>query len=296
MKQKLFTFFILLFISHFAFGQNDSISFEDKFRLSSRDCAHSHICCQTDCPCCPNYGKTILNLKASSDSLSNFAFGQDSLVVAKDSFINIISTLNGKYPEPKSSIPPIYKNTYVLSKEEKDSIWNAIFSEDKTQDLFQHFQVSKNERIYLIENQINLFAVLNSNSVNSKTKTELLLGKFEYDQKHPTENKYIQTFGTCGLGRPEIIEISSKEKAVTDYLNNYNNGIDYDSKVNLLALEGIMLLGVDYKKEKYVQAVDIIKKEKFRFKKLRNKNIVGAEVNTYQPITEKDLIIIYYEK
>lgn len=296
MKQKLFTFFILLFISHFAFGQNDSISFEDKFRLSSRDCAHSHICCQTDCPCCPNYGKTILNLKASSDSLSNFAFGQDSLVVAKDSFINIISTLNGKYPEPKSSIPPIYKNTYVLSKEEKDSIWNAIFSEDKTQDLFQHFQVSKNERIYLIENQINLFAVLNSNSVNSKTKTELLLGKFEYDQKHPTENKYIQTFGTCGLGRPEIIEISSKEKAVTDYLNNYNNGIDYDSKVNLLALVGIMLLGVDYKKEKYVQAVDIIKKEKFRFKKLRNKNIVGAEVNTYQPITEKDLIIIYYEK
>lgn len=296
MKQKLFTFFILLFISHFAFGQNDSISFEDKFRLSSRDCAHSHICCQTDCPCCPNYGKTILNLKASSDSLSNFAFGQDSLVVAKDSFINIISTLNGKYPEPKSSIPPIYKNTYVLSKEEKDSIWNAIFSEDKTQDLFQHFQVSKNERIYLIENQINLFAVLNSNSVNSKTKTELLLGKFEYDQKHPTENKYIQTFGTCGLGRPEIIEISSKEKAVTDYLNNYNNGIDYDSKVNLLELVGIMLLGVDYKKEKYVQAVDIIKKEKFRFKKLRNKNIVGAEVNTYQPITEKDLIIIYYEK
>lgn len=294
MKTKLLTF--LMLFSGVVFAQNDSLSFEDRLRLSSRDCAHSHICCQVNCACCPNFGKTILNLKNPSDSLSHFPFGQDSLVVAKDSFVNIISTLNGKYPEPESSIPPIHKNTYVLSKQEKDSIWNAIFSEDKTQDLFQRFQASKDIRIYLIENQINLFAVLNSNSVNSKTKTELLLGKFEYDQKHPTENKYIQTFGTCGLGRPEIIEISSKEKAVTDYLNNYNNGIDYDSKVNLLALEGIMLLGVDYKKEKYVQAVDIIKKEKFRFKKLRNKNIIGAEVNTYQPITEKDLLIIYYEK
>lgn len=229
-------------------------------------------------------------------SLSHFAFGQDSLVVAKDSFINIISTLNGKYPEPKSSIPPIYKNTYVLNKQEKDSIWNTIFSENKTQDLFQNFQTSKDEKIYLVENQINLFAVLNSNSVNSKTKTELLLGKFKYDQKYSTENKYIQTYGTCGLGRPEIIEISCKEKAITSYLNNYNNKIDYDSKINLLALEGIMLIEVDYKKEKPVQAVDILKKEKFKFKKLRNKSIVGAEVNSYHPITAKDLLIIYYEK
>lgn len=229
--------------------------------------------------------------------LSHFAFGQDSLVVEKKSFANIISTLNGKYPEHKtSSLPPIYKNTYVLNKQEKDSIWNAIFSENKTQDLFQNFQTSKDEKIYLVENQINLFAVLNSNSVNSKNKTELLLGKFEYDQKYSNENRYIQTFGTCGLGRPEIIEISSKENAITSYLNNYNNEIDYDSKINLLALEGIMLIGVDYKKEQPIQAVDIFKKEKFKFKKLRNKSIVGAEVNSYHPITEKDLLIIYYEK
>lgn len=276
---------ILILITNFAFGQVDSLSFEERLLLRTRDCAHSHICCQTDCPCCPNYGK-----------IDSFAFGQDSLMVAKDS-VNIFSVLNGKYPEHKTpSLPPIHKNTYVLDKQEKDSIWNAIFSEDKTQDLLQHFQASKDERIYLIENQINLFAVLNSNSVNSKLKTELLLGKFEYDQKHPTENKYIQTFGTCGLGRPEIIEISSKEKAITSYLNNYNNRIDYDSKVNLLALEGIMLIEVDYKKEKPVQAVDIIKKEQFKIKKLRNKSIVGAEINTYHPITEKDLLIIYYEK
>lgn len=228
-------------------------------------------------------------------SLSHFAFGQDSLVIAKDS-INIFSVLNGKYPEPKSSVPPIYKNTYTLNKQEKDSIWNTIFSENKTQHLFKLFQKSKDEKIYLIENQINLFAVLNSNTVNSKLKTELLLGKLEYDQKHPTENKYPQTFGTCGLGRPEIIEISFKENAIATYLNNYNNRIDYDSKVNLFALEGIMLIEVDYNKEQPIQAIDIIKKNKFKLKKLRNKSIVGAEVNSYQPIIEKELLIIYYEK
>lgn len=230
-------------------------------------------------------------------SLSHFAFGQDSLVVEKKSLVNIISTLKaGSYTLPQSSIPPIYKNTYVLNKQKKDSIWNAVFSEDKTQDLFQSFQTAKNEKIYLIENQINLFAVLNSNFVNSKTKTELLLGKFKYDQKYSSQNNYIQTFGTCALGRPEIIEISSKEKAITDYLNTHHKSIDYESKVNLFALKGVMLIEVDYKKEQSVQAIDIIKKNKFRLKKFRNKSIVGAEVNSYHPITEKDLLIIYYEK
>src|SRR5690606_17071933 len=162
--------------------------------------------------------KTKLNIFLLLVFLSQFVFGQDTIVVVKDTIITFF--LNGKYPEPKSSVPPIYKNTYTLNKQEKDSIWNAVFSENKTQDLFKLFQKSKDEKIYLIENQINLFAVLNSNAVNSKTKTELLLGKLEYDQKHTTENKYLQTYGTCGFGgRPEIIEISSKEKAITSYLD-----------------------------------------------------------------------------
>lgn len=57
MKTKLYTLVLLLFLSHFAFGQSNSLNFEDKIRLRSSDCAHSHICCQVKCPCCPNYGK-----------------------------------------------------------------------------------------------------------------------------------------------------------------------------------------------------------------------------------------------
>lgn len=63
MKIKLFTFLFLLSLSHFALGQNDSLSFGDKLRLSSRDCTHSHICCQTDCPCCPNFPLDSLQIK-----------------------------------------------------------------------------------------------------------------------------------------------------------------------------------------------------------------------------------------
>lgn len=63
MKTKTFilTFFILF--SHIAFGQSDSLSFEYKIRLPYRDCAHSHICCQTTCPCCPNFPLDSLQIK-----------------------------------------------------------------------------------------------------------------------------------------------------------------------------------------------------------------------------------------
>lgn len=69
MKIKLCTFLLLLSLSHFAFGQIDSLSFEEKVSLSSRDCAHSHICCQVKCPCCPNYGKIDFGPNIPLDNL-----------------------------------------------------------------------------------------------------------------------------------------------------------------------------------------------------------------------------------
>lgn len=240
--------------------------------------------------------KTKLYLFFSLLFLSHFVFGQDSLLVAKNSLVNVISTLNGKDPQLESSYPPLYINTYVLSKKEKDSIWNTILNENKTQHLFKNFQTSKDEKIYLIKNQINLFAILNSNTVNSQTKTELLIGKFKYDQKYSTENKYIQTYGTCVLGRLKIIQISSKEKATIAFLNIYMNSIDYDNKINLFAQERIILIGVDLKKDEPVQAIEMLKKDKFNLKKLRNKLIVGAEVNSYKASTGNDLLVIYYKK
>ncbi|MCU7617064.1 hypothetical protein NZ698_07630 [Chryseobacterium sp. PBS4-4] len=218
-------------------------------------------------------------------------------MVAKNSLVNVISSLNGKGSQPESSFSPsLYINTYVLSKKEKDSIWNTIFSENKTQHLFKNFQTSKDEKIYLIKNQINLFAILNSNSVNSQSKTELLIGKFKYDQKYSTENKDIQTYGTYGLRRHKIINISSKEKASIDFLNIYMNSIDSDNKINLFTQERIILIGVDDKKEEPVQAIEIFKKDKFNLKKLRNKLIVGAEVNSYKATIGNDLLLIYYKK
>lgn len=60
---------ISILITNFAFGQIDSLSFEEKVQFSSRDCAHSHICCQVKCPCCPNYGKIDFGPNIPLDSL-----------------------------------------------------------------------------------------------------------------------------------------------------------------------------------------------------------------------------------
>lgn len=60
---------ISILITNFAFGQIDSLSFEEKVRFSSKDCAHSHICCQVKCPCCPNYGKIYFRPNIPLDSL-----------------------------------------------------------------------------------------------------------------------------------------------------------------------------------------------------------------------------------
>lgn len=230
-KLCILTFFILL--SGVAFAQNDSLSFEDKLRLSSRDCAHSHICCLVNCACCPNYGKTILNLKNPSDSLSHIAFGQDSLLLVKDSLVNIISTLNGKYPEHTSTVPPIYKNNYVLNEQEKDSVLNAVYTSEKTQQLLYRYgalktmnviQRVKNEEIFSPENHIRLVSILSLATTPSETKKELLIAKIEYDHKRTTKDVVHHFCGTSSISRSaEIIEIHSKEAAITTFIESMND-------------------------------------------------------------------------
>ncbi len=79
-------------------------------------------------------------------SLSHFAFGQDSLVKAKGN-ANLIATLGGNYTvQNTSSLPPIYKNTYVLSQHEKDSFGVLFFPKIKRRiycALFRHPKMIK---------------------------------------------------------------------------------------------------------------------------------------------------------
>jgi len=232
MKTKTFILTFYILFSHIAFGQSDSLSFEDKIRLTYRDCAHSHICCQVICPCCPNAEKIILNLKAPSDSLSHIAFGQDTLVVAKDT-ANIFSVLNGKYPEHKATVPPIYKNNYILNEQEKDSILNAVYASENTQKLLYRYgelktlnviQRVKNEEIFLYENHIHLVSILSSSTTPWETKQELLIGKIEYDLIRTTKDVTHHFCGTSSTSSSaKIIEIHSKDKAITTFIESIND-------------------------------------------------------------------------
>lgn len=78
------------------FGQNDSLSFEEKVHLPYRDCAHSHICCQVKCPCCPNYGKIDSGPNIPLDS-SQIEFAQKVYSLERTYLkenINPIETIN----------------------------------------------------------------------------------------------------------------------------------------------------------------------------------------------------------
>ena len=161
-------------------------------------------------------------------SLSHFAFGQDSLVVAKDSLANIISTLNGKYPEHKPSVPPIYKNNYVLNEKEKDSVLNTVYISEKTQNLLYRYgeikvlnayRRIKNEEIFLPENQICLVSILSAAATPPETKKELLIGKIEYDHKRTTNDVAYHSISRSA----EIIEIHSKEAAITTFIESVND-------------------------------------------------------------------------
>lgn len=90
MKMKTLLFLLTIFIQIKTFGQQDSIS-EKKLP----DCAHSHNCCQVDCPCCPNFGKI--------DFHPNFPSVQDNplySLIGKEIFgheaIDFISTLGSQ--------------------------------------------------------------------------------------------------------------------------------------------------------------------------------------------------------
>lgn len=80
---KLYIQVLLLSLSHFAFGQSDSLSFENKIKFRDRGCAHSHICCQVKCPCCPNYGNIDFGRNIPLDSLQ-IKFAQEVYTLEKN--------------------------------------------------------------------------------------------------------------------------------------------------------------------------------------------------------------------
>lgn len=221
--------------------------------------------------------------------ISHFAFGQDSTFVTTDKN-HIFLKLSGIQPgvNSQNTITKI-KNTYVLNQSEKDSIWQQIYMENSMQSFLKNFRKSKSNELYQPQNLLQLMALLNNNSVDYKTKRNLFIGKIEFDKKRANvdENPY-QTFGRCGLDqRPQIEEITSKKKAIDDYINFYK-----DQKTNFFQLPSLTYIGVNYKKTQPIVAVYFLKREQTTYKKT-------IKHMRYLNIKHVDLInglMVYYDE
>lgn len=111
-------------VSNFVFGQSDSLSFENQLHVPARDCAHSHICCDVGCFCCP-HGLLQLSKKLkvnnSPDSLY-VAFKQNPVDSSMIKFAQKVYSLERKYMKGKiypADTINIENKQYILKFVEK---------------------------------------------------------------------------------------------------------------------------------------------------------------------------------
>lgn len=227
-------------------------------------------------------------------SLPNFAFGQEQDTIIR----NILSNLN---PLTIHKIPPpqkILHNTYELNRQEKDSIWLSIVEEDKTKKLLNNWKYSQSIAIFHSENLLYLMAALNSNTVDRRTKQNLIIGKIEYDKtqvKDKEDPYYIWPRGGF-LEGSGIENYSSKNDAVQNYIQVHSK-----ADTNLFLIPGTIFVGGDLKNEKWWVRID--KKDEITLKKTLNfiRKIEIRNVELLVPLPEAIFggnpgLTIYYLK
>ena len=257
--------------------------------------------------------KTKLPIFLFLISLSHFAFGQDSPVVTKDS-LKLTSFLNGNYAQPKPSLP----QTHILSKQEKDSIYNSCYLLERTQQLLREYEKGTNKDIFLAENHFNFLSVLNSNLVHYKKKRNLLIDRIKNDEKNiKTKNKFILThsdrISTSNINR-QPVSINQSVDLKDETLNQFMKKVNTKEYIDF-SYASFLFVEVDYSKEQPIQNLQIPSYKKIEnqyqlpslnktIRKLKNTRIAEIEYfpNTIafplgHATTELiGLIIIYYEK
>lgn len=247
--------------------------------------------------------------------VTNFTFGQDS--------ISNINYSNLK----KGDIQPdtIYtrENKYVLSKSERDSIFNSVYKQEKTQRLLKKYETERNKDIFLIVNHFNFISILNSTLVNYKKKRNLLIERIKHDKqtivtkkrniKTYTDRISLSNYNSSNKKQPVKIEqpYYSKEEALARFMNKVKN-IEYID----FSYSHFLFIEVDYSKEKPIQSVEFPSYSSLyggQFKFTQTKEIIRrikklhiTEIDympnyvTFSPMhatTEFiDQIVIYYEK
>lgn len=251
-------------------------------------------------------------------SLSHFAFGQDSLFIEKNSIKTSDLVITGV----QSDTIYIRTNKYILNKSEKDSIFNSVYLQEKTQQLLNSYETKNNKDIFLTENHFNFLSILNSNLVHYKKKRNLVIDRIKHDEQTIlTKNRNVKTycdrispskFNSPNNKQPIRIEqpYYSKEETLTQFMNKIKikEYIDFSYSY-------FLFIEVDYSKKEPIQSVDLSSSDLYgkqsqftptqtiirKIKKLRISEIDYlpnyVTLSPMHAITELiDLIVIYYEK
>lgn len=125
-------------------------------------------------------------------SLSHIAFGQDTINannLVKGLEINSISGNPGAVD--KNLVLVRKHNDYVLTQQEKDSVWNFIYTNTITQNLLKEDPEIKSKKWYLPEHTQNLLAVLNVGTLGYKKRSEVIVKRIYADK----ERELVMMYG-----------------------------------------------------------------------------------------------------
>lgn len=225
--------------------------------------------------------------------LSGVALAQDTLKVKNHIEGVVLPPMTGEPGKVNKDLVLVRKhNTYVLSQQEKDSVWNSIYTNAITQNLLKDDPQINSEKWYLPEHTQNLLAVLNVGTLTYREKSEALIKKIYADKE--------REFVIYGGGRLpysfKIDTVHSKELALQNFLNRQLN-----PDVNFCkSVDGIISLRVDFTLNQPIIRADIYKYNSSSLKKIvriiKRTKIERIDLSGGIENRPPNTLILYYKK
>lgn len=238
--------------------------------------------------------KPKLSILISLILLSGTAFGQDTIDVNKLVKGLEIHSISGNPGTVDKDLVLVRKqNTYVLSQQDKDSVWNSIYNNAVTQNLLKDDPAIVKDNWYLPEHTQNLLAVLNVGTLRYNEKSEVLIKRIFADK----ERELVMVYGG---GRSsynvKTDTIHSKEHALQSFLNRQlNPDVNFSKYVN-----GIISYEVDFTLNQPIIRANVYKYNSSSLKKIvriiRRTRIERIDLSGGSENQPPNTLIIYYNK
>lgn len=226
-------------------------------------------------------------------SLSHFAFGQDTINANNHVKGLEIHSISGNPGTVDKNLVLVRKqNTYVLSQQEKDSVWKSIYNNTITQNLLKDDPKIVKDKWYLPEHTQNLLAVLNLGTLSYKEKSEVFIKRIYADKERELVMVYGGGRSPCNV---KTDTIHSKELALQSFLNRQlNPDVNFSKYVN-----GIICYEVDFAKNQPIRA-NVYKYNSSSLKKIvriiKRTKIERIDLSGGSENQPPNTLIIYYNK